>query len=320
MEDQYHKYYCILGLNSNASIHDIRRAYKREALKHHPDKNGGNDTRFKEINAAYQFLMKCETEERECHTNEFMNYMFVILKLFYAQVQAQAQAQAQAQVQVQEEKRNTKPKSKSKPKTIVLNVKVSIEDVYNMRVLAYNIKVKRRQANKCMEFESVMIYLPLINYKTDYEFSESGDDSEHPECPRGDIHIRTTIADNDKYYIDDLFCRYDVHTEEHMSLFEYMYGIDRSLTYFNGEKIVIKLPPILELRSNETTHTYVYEIPDKGLPYVDDKGSCNIRDLQYDNIKRGSLFIHFKLHIPEVSEDILKLPDTEIFFKKYFNG
>src|SRR5258708_39824504 len=52
-------YYEILGLAKSASSDEIRRAYKKEALKHHPDRNQGNpqsEITFKEVNEAYQVL------------------------------------------------------------------------------------------------------------------------------------------------------------------------------------------------------------------------------------------------------------------------
>jgi molecular chaperone DnaJ len=52
-------YYEVLGCAREASAEDLRRAYKREALKHHPDRNQGNpeaEARFKEVNEAYQVL------------------------------------------------------------------------------------------------------------------------------------------------------------------------------------------------------------------------------------------------------------------------
>lgn len=48
-------YYDILGIKKDASPEDIKRAYRRLAHEHHPDK-GGNTERFKEINEAYQIL------------------------------------------------------------------------------------------------------------------------------------------------------------------------------------------------------------------------------------------------------------------------
>lgn len=49
-------YYEILGVNKGASPDDIKRAYRRLAHEHHPDKGGGDDKKFREINEAYQVL------------------------------------------------------------------------------------------------------------------------------------------------------------------------------------------------------------------------------------------------------------------------
>lgn len=48
-------YYKILGLGKSASPDEIKKAYRRLAQEHHPDK-GGNQEKFKEINEAYQVL------------------------------------------------------------------------------------------------------------------------------------------------------------------------------------------------------------------------------------------------------------------------
>lgn len=49
-------YYDILGIPINASAEDIQRSYRLLAHQYHPDKNNGNDRRFKEINEAYRIL------------------------------------------------------------------------------------------------------------------------------------------------------------------------------------------------------------------------------------------------------------------------
>jgi DnaJ-class molecular chaperone len=48
-------YYSILGVERNADEQTIKKAYKRLAMKHHPDK-GGDENKFKEINEAYATL------------------------------------------------------------------------------------------------------------------------------------------------------------------------------------------------------------------------------------------------------------------------
>lgn len=49
-------YYKVLGVPRNATRDDIKKAYHRLAHQFHPDKKGGNEGKFKEINEAYQVL------------------------------------------------------------------------------------------------------------------------------------------------------------------------------------------------------------------------------------------------------------------------
>ena len=52
-------YYEVLGLQKGASEDEIKRAFRKLAVKYHPDRNQGNaeaESKFKEINEAYQVL------------------------------------------------------------------------------------------------------------------------------------------------------------------------------------------------------------------------------------------------------------------------
>lgn len=49
-------YYEILGINKKASKDEIKKAFHKLAHKYHPDKNGGDEVKFKEVNEAYQIL------------------------------------------------------------------------------------------------------------------------------------------------------------------------------------------------------------------------------------------------------------------------
>jgi curved DNA-binding protein CbpA len=49
-------YYSTLGISKTASSEEIKKAYRRLAHEHHPDKGKGDPDKFKQINEAYQIL------------------------------------------------------------------------------------------------------------------------------------------------------------------------------------------------------------------------------------------------------------------------
>lgn len=69
-------YYKILGVDKNASADEIKKAYRKLALKHHPDKNPNNkaaEEKFKEINEANEVLSDPEKKKKYDELGENYN-------------------------------------------------------------------------------------------------------------------------------------------------------------------------------------------------------------------------------------------------------
>lgn len=57
-------YYKILGVEKNATADEVKKAFKKAAMQHHPDRPGGDEKKFKEVNEAYQVLSDADKRTR----------------------------------------------------------------------------------------------------------------------------------------------------------------------------------------------------------------------------------------------------------------
>lgn len=57
-------YYEVLGVSKNASADEIKKAFRKLAVQYHPDKDGGDETKFKEANEAYEVLKDSAKRQR----------------------------------------------------------------------------------------------------------------------------------------------------------------------------------------------------------------------------------------------------------------
>jgi curved DNA-binding protein len=73
---EYQDYYKILGVERNASPEELKRAFRKLAMKHHPDRNLGDksaEEKFKQINEAYEVLSDPQKRSRYDQLGESYN-------------------------------------------------------------------------------------------------------------------------------------------------------------------------------------------------------------------------------------------------------
>ena len=67
MAENKRDYYEVLGVEKGASAEDIKKAYRKAAMKYHPDRNPGNaeaEEKFKEVGEAYEVLSDDDKRSR----------------------------------------------------------------------------------------------------------------------------------------------------------------------------------------------------------------------------------------------------------------
>ncbi len=66
--------YSVLGVDKKSSQDDIKKAYRKLAKEYHPDKNDGNDERFKEVASAYEILGDSNSRNQYDNQSQYQDF------------------------------------------------------------------------------------------------------------------------------------------------------------------------------------------------------------------------------------------------------
>jgi len=340
--------YVILGVDKNASPDDIKKAFRKLALKYHPDKNGRgdpnqkaqNELEFKKISSAYQILIdptkrslydmcgvgsnesSMSSDELNKMVVQMINLLSDLIKRKFAQnFQAKA-ANTDKPSESSSSKRCDLAKAINS-QFIKLNIPVTLEELYNKQIKKLNIKVTRfTEDKKERKLETIPIFISLLNYEEIYVFKELGDEyivniDGVEQKLKGGIKVLINIVEHPIIRIDKYLFRYDLIIDDVITLYEVYYGINKVYKFFNNEEIVVKK----DFRENILKEKYLgsysfnHVIPNQGLPYY-----CETEDLE----KRGDLYIYYSITLNIVNQNETKLDldndsELESFLKRYFN-
>lgn len=244
----------------DATDDDIRRAYKKLALLHHPDKCGGDDTLFKKINAAYQILTdpakRAAYDAQAAYSQHafnidphtFKRFLSIIISFLYR-------------------KQEPQPAQKS----MVLTINASLDELYHAKIKKIVVRVSRDGV-----FKSVPLYISLLNYQSEYVFKGMGDEK------KSDIVVKLIIEDHPLFKIDNLITRYDMYIERDISLYEYYMGLQYEINSIDNKKLFIE-------KRDFASGSMVHVIKGAGLPYSTDG----------NQLTRGDLLVFFRLVLPK---------------------
>ena len=291
-------FYIILGVCQDCTTDDIKRAFKRLALKYHPDKNNGEgDDRFKKINDAYQILSdpkrrlmydyeRMSTDTESHRFKSFIDSLFESIQQFtfkYKQQQSK--------------------KAKQSIGNIKVSVDVTLDEVYRGEVKKLCVRVKRDKS-----WDVKVCYINLVNLKDRYFYPNCGDEL---ECGGGNQYSDIEVSVNIKShkYIKQEASRYDLYIDYNMSLYEYCYGIDVEIPYLDDSIIHLKKMFTNTEVSGNVLGTVIFK--ERGLPYTETEGN----DLCY-----GDLYIYCRLSLPRPCEIDVNDDDFKKIMNKYYNN
>lgn len=306
--------YTVLGVSNCATQDEIKQAFKRLALRYHPDKCLDDGTMFKNINNAYQILSDPDKRnqlnyEHCTATNSVFSASFNTIICALWQILMEKMKQSPTHTKTVPESVNDHENIRLFHKTVRLNVTVKLKEVYEKQIKRLHVRVKRMIDDKIQD-QTIHLYLSLLNIEDEYIYKGMGDDwyDTAGHIRRGDVVVHLTIEEHSTIHIDKLLTKYDLYIERHMSLYEMYFGVDDVIDFFDENiKVNFSSETLMKYIQNSSMYSYVHIEKGKGLPYYDSES---------DEEMRGDLYVFYRLYLPL---DGYKLNDIEIIIKQYFN-
>ena len=266
-------YYSTLGLNKNATQDDIKKAYKKMSMQHHPDRTGGDDAKFKEINEAYQTLNDPQkkqmydqfgsTDPRQ-HQYRSGDFEFN----FGGSPFSGGMDDIFAQFFGGRQQRGNRP--------INVAVDVALEDVLRGKSFGMEIQLPTGRT------KVVTIDIPAgIEHGQTVRFARMGEQN-NPNLPPGDLHVQVRVLNHPKYqrFGDNILC------EKSINVLDLLLGTKTKIDTLDGKSLEINIPA-------GTKPDTILGCRGEGLPNVRSK-------------VRGNLQIKIKAEMPSLSSEQLK--------------
>jgi curved DNA-binding protein len=270
-------YYSILGVERSASPDDIKAAYRKLAMKHHPDR-GGNADKFKEINEAYDTLGDANKKAQYDHGGAnfgnsfrggpFQQHGFAdpfgmggnpfddLFQQFGFNFRAG----------------NMRPKNSD----LQIKVRISLKDSYMGKTMTINYPLPSGRD------QTLEITIPpgVENGQT-MKMGGMGDDSVS-ELARGDLIINLEVDRDPKFRREEMA----LVTNLEIDIFDAMLGCVRHITNIDDSEIEISIRP-------GTQNGQKYSCKNLGF-----------RSVKFNNI-RGDLIVQVVVKTPVVKDPIL---------------
>jgi len=233
-------YYKILGVSNKASPEEIKSAYKKLAMQHHPDR-GGDTNKFSQINAAYDTLKDNNKRNMYDHQQNApksnFNFRTNNMHNFFTEGMRRRQ-------------RNN---------DIVLRVTIELADV----ITGKDVLTSYKLTNGLEQAANIKIP-PGLETGDTIRFPGLGDNL-NPSLQRGDLYIKVKVLPHKKFIRENNHLKFSLKC----SIFELMLGKEVEIEGVLGNRIKLKIPP-------GTNPGQVLSLPGYGLPLANQNKIGNL--------------------------------------------
>jgi curved DNA-binding protein len=270
-------YYKLLGINKNASDTDIKKAYRKLAMKYHPDKTKGDKTaedKFKKISEAYAVLSDKEKrkqydtfgsdgfQQRYSQEDIFRGFDFSdILREFglggaspFGGKRGGARFSFDSGTPFGQSGRQPQVKGSD----LVYEIPLTIQEVAAGTSKTISIQRGGRSEKMTVKIPPGMITGKKIRLAGKGEPSPYGG-------PPGNLFIKSRVIEDSVFSVQGN----DLYINREIKLTEAILGVSVSVPTISGKELILKIPP-------GTKHNTKMRLSGHGLPILQSGGKGNL--------------------------------------------
>ena len=272
-------YYKILGVNKNTSDDEIKKTYRKLAMKYHPDHTKGDkaaEEKFKEISEAYAVLSDKEKRQqydtfgstgfhqRYSQEDIFQGFDFSSIfkdlgfgggKFFNFDVGGKGGGTRFSYGNGSGARQQSAP---AKGSDLVYELPLTLREVATGASKTVNFQHKGRSENLTVKIPKGMLTGKKLRLAGKGESSPYGG-------PPGDLFIQSKVLDDPVFTLEG----HDIHANREIKLTEAILGTSIPVPTIEGKELSLKIPP-------GTKHKAKMRLAGHGIPHMQGNGKGNL--------------------------------------------
>ena len=228
--------YETLGVPKGASDEEIKRAYRKMAAQHHPDKQGGNTAKFQEIQSAYETLSDPQKRAQHDNPNPFHGFQQggPHGSHFEFQFNGGGPEDIFAQFFNHGFGHNPFQRQHQPRRNKDLRVQMSVSLASTLDAQKKTISVQTTKGDRY----NVDVEIPRgINNGTTIKYTQMGDNM-FDTLTRGDLYVIINVENDNRFELHGI----NLVSNLEIDSIDAMLGTDKSVTGIDGREYMIKIP------------------------------------------------------------------------------